>query len=63
MHQYGWWQNINNFNPAAYNLIFDGHRMKKIGLEAWLIEQEERIKDGFHYYATVRTVRSTYYRQ
>lgn len=35
---------------SAYNLIFDGHRMKEIGLEAWLAEQEERIKDGFHYH-------------
>jgi len=24
--------------------------MKEIGLEAWLQEQEERIKDGFHYH-------------
>ncbi len=30
-------------------MIFDGHRMKEIGLEAWLQEQEERIRDGFHY--------------
>ena len=34
---------------SAYNMIFDGHRMKEIGLEAWLQEQEERIRDGFHY--------------
>jgi len=35
---------------SAFNLIFDGNRMKKIGLEAWLVEQEERIRDGFHYH-------------
>jgi len=35
---------------SAYNMIFDGHRMKEIGLDAWVREQEERIKDGFHYH-------------
>ena len=35
---------------TAYNMVFDGHRMKDIGLDEWLQEQEERIKDGFHYH-------------
>lgn len=35
---------------SAFNLVFDGHRMKEIGLKAWLVEQEERIRDGFHYH-------------
>lgn len=35
---------------SAFNLVFDGQRMRKIGLDAWIQEQEERIRDGFHYH-------------
>lgn len=30
-------------------LIADGERMRKLGMEAWLQEQEERAKTGFAY--------------
>ena len=30
-------------------LLADGQRIKKIGLEAWVQEQEERAKTGFAY--------------
>lgn len=31
------------------NLLADGQRMKEIGLDAWIREQEERRKTGFAY--------------
>ena len=30
-------------------LIADGKRIKKIGIDAWIEEQEERVKTGFAY--------------
>ena len=30
-------------------LIADGERMKRIGIDAWIEEQEKRVKTGFVY--------------
>jgi hypothetical protein len=30
-------------------LLHDGARMKGIGVEAWVLEQEERKRNGFDY--------------
>ena len=40
---------INTLARSEATLIHDGQRMKKIGLEAWLAEQEERRRAGFCY--------------
>ena len=35
---------------SAYDMIFEGHRMKEIGMDACIQEQEGGIRDGFHYH-------------
>ena len=39
-------QVLSKSNPT---LIFDGRRMKEIGMQAWIVEQEERRGKGFCY--------------
>jgi hypothetical protein len=40
---------IENYNKVYPITIEDGERLKEIGLEAWVKEQEERAKKGFIY--------------
>lgn len=40
---------IQKFAKSEPTLIFDGKRMKEIGLEKWINEQEVRRQNGFSY--------------
>ncbi len=40
---------IQGLAKGYVNMIGDGRRMKEIGLEKWVAEQEERAKTGFAY--------------
>jgi hypothetical protein len=40
---------IENYNKVYPTTIEDGKRLKEIGLEAWVKEQEERAEKGFIY--------------
>jgi len=40
---------IQAFSKTEPTLIFDGERMKEIGLEKWIDEQEVRRQNGFCY--------------
>lgn len=40
---------IRQFSGSEPTVIFDGKRMKEIGLEKWIGEQEERRRRGFSY--------------
>ena len=40
---------IQGFSRTEPTLIFDGKRMKEIGLEKWIDEQEVRRQNGFCY--------------
>ena len=40
---------IESIGKGYPTLIADGKRMKEIGTEAWIAEQEERAKTGFAY--------------
>jgi hypothetical protein len=40
---------INNLGEHYVTMIQDGLRLRKIGLEAWVVEQEERAKRGVVY--------------
>lgn len=42
---------IKNYTKVHPTTIEDGKRLKEIGLEAWVKEQEERAKHGFVYEA------------
>ena len=42
-------ENIEKLGEAYPLLIADGHRQKKIGLDAWIAEQEGRRATGFCY--------------
>jgi hypothetical protein len=42
-------KNIEMLAQSESTLVHDGQRMKKIGLEAWIAEQEERRRVGFCY--------------
>jgi hypothetical protein len=37
------------FSRRYPTLIFDGQRMKQIGMQAWIAEQESRRQNGFCY--------------
>jgi hypothetical protein len=38
-----------NFSKRYPTLLFDGRRMKEIGIRAWITEQEARRENGFCY--------------
>jgi hypothetical protein len=40
---------ITNFNKTFPLMLHDGNRMKEIGVDAWILEQEERNNRGFAY--------------
>ena len=40
---------IATLGSSESTLIHDGQRMKEIGLEAWMVEQEQRRQAGFCY--------------
>jgi len=40
---------IQEFSKSNPTLIFDGKRMKEIGMQAWIVEQEARRQKGFCY--------------
>ena len=42
-------EKIERFAKSEPTLIFDGKRMKEIGLEQWINEQEARRRSGFSY--------------
>jgi len=42
-------EKIIEFSRSEPTLIFDGERMKEIGLKKWFKEQEERRRKGFCY--------------
>ncbi len=42
-------EKIQAFSISEPTLIFDGERMKEIGLEKWIDEQEVRRQNGFCY--------------
>jgi hypothetical protein len=42
-------EKIKLFSKSEPTLIFDGQRMKEIGLEKWIDEQEERRRKDFSY--------------
>lgn len=42
-------KHISELAQRYPNLIGDGERLKKIGVEAWIEEQEERCRTGFCY--------------
>ena len=46
--EYPCWR-IEGLAKGYPTLIADGNRMKGIGVEAWILEQEERAKTGFAY--------------
>jgi hypothetical protein len=40
---------IDRFSVSNPTLLFDGKRMKEIGIQAWIAEQEARRRAGFCY--------------
>jgi len=40
---------VRRFAASNPTLLFDGHRMKEIGIEAWSAEQDQRRAGGFYY--------------
>jgi hypothetical protein len=42
-------QMIHRFSKSRPTLLFDGERMKEIGMEPWISEQEMRRQNGFCY--------------
>lgn len=40
---------VQEFAKGSPTFIFDGQRMKEIGMEAWVAEQEARRQNGFCY--------------
>jgi hypothetical protein len=40
---------ISDFSKSNPTMIFDGQRMKEIGMRAWIAEQETRRRNGFCY--------------
>lgn len=42
-------EKIKIIAKSESTMLYDGLRLKEIGLDKWLKEQEERIKEGFSY--------------
>ena len=40
---------IEGLAKGYVNMLADGRRMKTIGIEKWIVEQQERVKTGFAY--------------
>ena len=40
---------ILRFSKSEPLLIFDGNRIREIGIDAWIVEQEKRLNGGFEY--------------
>jgi hypothetical protein len=42
-------EKVNAIAKYYPTLVFDGHRRKQVGMDAWINEQERRLKAGFQY--------------